>query len=107
MTTEEKSVIVSDNPTESRYEVKVDGELAGYAEYKLADTVISFTHTKVFDEYGGQGLAQKLAASSLDAARERGLSVLPLCPFYAKFIGKNTEYVDLVPQDRRAEFKLA
>lgn len=106
MTDNAQTVTVTDNPDESRYEVKVDGDLAGFAEYRLGDGVISFTHTEVFEAYGGRGLAQELATRSLDETRERGLAVVPLCPFYAKFIAKNAEYVDLVPAEKRAEFNL-
>ncbi|WP_101522991.1 GNAT family N-acetyltransferase [Nocardioides houyundeii] len=98
---------VTDNTDDSRYEIHTDGELAGFAEYELGDGVIDFTHTEVFEKFSGKGLAQELAARSLDESRERGLEVLPHCGFYAKYIARNPEYVDLVPVDRRAEFNLA
>jgi uncharacterized protein len=98
---------VRDNAQESRYEVHVDGELAGFADYRSGDGLVDFTHTEVFEQFSGQGLAQELAARSLDDVRERGLQALPHCAFYAKYLGKNPEYADLVPQERRAEFGLA
>ena len=101
-------VTVKDNPNANRYEVSVDGELAGFAEYRLrGDEGIDFTHTEVFERFSGQGLAQQLAAAALDSARERGLAVRPYCAFIKKYIQKNPEYVDLVPAEARAEFDLA
>ena len=34
-------VQVTDNPGESRYEARVDGELAGFAAYQTADDLIT------------------------------------------------------------------
>ncbi|WP_420803744.1 GNAT family N-acetyltransferase [Saccharopolyspora erythraea] len=42
----------------------------------------------------------------LDSARERGLEVLPHCPFVRSWIARHPEYLELVPEDRRAEFDL-
>ena len=38
---------VHNNPTENRYEVWADGELAGYAQYGLGRGRIAFVHTEV------------------------------------------------------------
>lgn len=100
------TVSVHDNPAESRFEVYDDDSLAGYAEYLLADREISLTHTVVDDAFEGRGLAKELAQSALAQARERGLAVLPACSFMATYIKRNAELLDLVPEDRRAEFDL-
>ena len=44
--------------------------------------------------------------TALSEARERGLRVLPQCPFVAEHIREHPEWLDLVPEDRRAEFGL-
>lgn len=98
---------VQDEPDQNRYEVSVDGELAGFAEYELHDSTIDFTHTEVFEQFSGRGLAQELAAAALDSARERGLAVRPFCAFIKKYIQKNPAYLDLVPADQRERFELA
>lgn len=102
MTTE-----VRDNDGRGRFEVYEDGDLAGFAEYALGNGTIDFHHTRMDDAFAGRGLAKVLASGALQAARERKLSVLPNCSFIASFIGKNPGYLDLVPEDRRAEFELA
>jgi uncharacterized protein len=102
--------VVTDNPSASRYELHVmpGGELAGFVEYKLrqGDTVISLVHTQVEPAFEGRGLAGQLARFSLDNARERGLTVLPFCPYIKSWIKKHPDYAELVPQDRRDEFGL-
>lgn len=97
---------VRDNPTEHRYEIHVDGALAGFTVYESGDTFLAFVHTEVDDAYAGQGLAKVLVTETLDDVRKRGLAVLPFCPYVRAFIGKNPEYVDLVPESERARFGL-
>jgi len=53
--------------------------------------------------FQGRGLGHELVAAALRSARERGLEVLPFCPYVRGFIAKHPEFVDLVPeQDRPA-----
>jgi len=101
-----ETIEVADHPEAERYEVRVDGALAGFAEYQRVPGLISFTHTEVDAAFGGRGLAGRLARASLDEAREAGLEVLPYCPFYRGWIKKHPDYIALVPADRRADFDL-
>ena len=88
---------VRNNKTEYRYEIWVDGELAGYTQYGLGRGRIAYLHTVVYEPYEGMGLGSQLARSALDDARARGLMVMPYCPFIADFIERHLdEYRDLV-----------
>jgi predicted GNAT family acetyltransferase len=98
---------VADNPAASRYELHVNGDLAGFVDYRLRGEVISLVHTEVEPAFQGAHLATHLARFSLDDARKRGLAVLPYCPYINAWIKKHPDYTDLVPQDRRADFGLA
>jgi len=51
-------------------------------------------------------LASKLIAGALDDARERGLAVLPFCPFVNAYIERHREYAALVPANYREHFGL-
>lgn len=99
-------IAVRDNPEQSRYEVYSGEQLAGFAEYTLDGTRVSFTHTETEPAFAGQGLAKRLVAEALEDVRGRGHAVLPYCPYVRKFLGKHPEYVDLVPAEERAEFGL-
>jgi predicted GNAT family acetyltransferase len=98
---------VVDNPEASRFEVLVDGEVAGFAEYRRADGAVAFTHTVIDQAFEGRGLGSVLARGALDNTREAGSAVLPFCPFIRGYIQRHPAYLDLVPDDRRAEFELA
>jgi predicted GNAT family acetyltransferase len=90
-------VVVTDNPDESRYEARVDGELAGFAEYHLTKSSIVFTHTEVFDEFEGHGVGSRLARAALDDVRAKGeRDVVPVCPFIHGWIDDHPDYADLV-----------
>jgi uncharacterized protein len=97
---------VRDNPDESRYEIRIDGELAGFTEYTLHGTQADFTHTQVDEGFTGRGLASELIRAALDDARQRGWQVMPYCRFVRAFIGKHPEYRDLVPAEQHERFQL-
>ena len=88
---------LSHNAAERRYEARIDGALAGFAEYQLTDELIVFTHTEVEPAFEGKGVGRALARYALDDVRTTGTrKVLPLCPFIKGWIGNHPDYVDLV-----------
>ena len=48
-----------------RYEILVDGAVAGFAAFQESETHIAFTHTEVDDAYQGKGLASQLAGEAI------------------------------------------
>lgn len=82
---------VTDNRAEHEFELVVDGHRA-IAAYQLEDRVIVFTHTVVPKAIEGRGVASKLIKAALDSARDRGLRVVPQCPFVAAYIERHPEY---------------
>lgn len=89
-------VSVKDAPERHRYEVEVDGEAAGFAEYRRRRDVVVFTHTQVDDRFEGQGIGSRLARAALDDVRSSGLGVVPTCPFIRSWIDRHPDYRDLV-----------
>lgn len=89
-------VTVRDVPEQGRFEVYVDGKLAGFSAYELSDGVITFTHTEVDDAYEGQGVGSALVRGALDRVREDvGLRVRPYCPFVRAWIEQHPDYQDM------------
>ena len=85
----EPEIVVSDAPERKRFEVTVDGELAGFLVYRAREGLLALIHTEVEGEAG-----------------EPGVAVLPFCPFVNEWIKRHPEYVDLVPAQYRASFDL-
>ena len=88
------------------FEMRADGELVGVIVYHIRGSAMAFLHTETEDRFRGQGVASHLIRSSLDAARERHLSVLPYCPYVQRWLAEHPDYADLVPEDRRPAFGL-
>jgi predicted GNAT family acetyltransferase len=100
-------VTVVDEPGRERFEIRVDGELAGFTEYRRSRGTIAFIHTLIDPRFEGQGLGTQLITDALSQVRAAGLAVLPFCPFVRAFIaGHAGEYLDLVPEGYRSEFDL-
>ncbi len=95
---------VDDNPDLSRYELRVDGDLVGWADYRPAGDSVIVAHTEVVDGHEGEGLGSALVRGSLDAIRASGKTVMPMCPFTAAYIRRHPEYVDLVDASLRHQF---
>jgi predicted GNAT family acetyltransferase len=87
---------VTDHPDELRYEIEVDGEVAGFINYRREDGVIEMVHTDVAPKWEGKGIGAALVKGALDDVRVRGLKVRPYCPFVAKYIQRHPDYQDLV-----------
>jgi predicted GNAT family acetyltransferase len=66
------------------------------ANYKLGGNVITFTHTEVPKAARGRGIGSQLTEGALQAARARGLKVMPQCPFVRAYIDRHPEFRDLL-----------
>ena len=80
----------------SRYELVVDEQVAGQADYEDPGGVLVFFHTEVDPDREGQGLGTMLVQGALDDVRRSGRTVVPRCPFVAHFLDEHPEYRDLV-----------
>jgi hypothetical protein len=87
---------VNDRPGELRYEIEVDGELAGFLLYRREPGVLELVHTDVDPKWEGKGVGAALVQGALDDVRARGLKVRPYCPFVAAYIRRHPDYQDLV-----------
>jgi predicted GNAT family acetyltransferase len=96
MTTAFPSYAIRDNIEKHRFEADLrDGSIA-IAEYNLLHDKIVFTHTEVPPAHEGQGIGSALIRFALASARDRGLKVIPICPFFAAYIKKHAEEQDLL-----------
>ena len=101
------SISVVKNYELNRFEIYSDGELAGFADFKIENQVISYTHTEIDPRFGGQGLGSQLIKEALDEALEQNLEVAPYCSFVSAYIKKNSQkYLHLVPEGLRVKFDL-
>lgn len=86
---------VEDQRSEQEFVLTVDGHRA-VAAYQLEGDTIVFTHTVVPPEIEGRGVGTTLIRGALDLVRDRGLKVIPQCPFVRAYIDKHPEARDLL-----------
>ena len=97
---------VRDNEERKRFEIDLGDGTFAFAQYNLIPGKIMFTHTEVPEAHGGKGLGTALIRAGLAAARERGLKVIPICPFFAAYMQKHREVQDLLDETWRTKFGL-
>ena len=86
-----KSIRVSHNPGELRFEAQVKGHLS-VADYEKRDGTLIFTHTYVPSDLMGRGIAEKLVRAGLRHARDKKLRIVPNCPYVALFVERHPEF---------------
>ena len=88
---------IQHNETDKRFEIFQDGKSAGFMTYTWAgDDKFIIEHTEVGEQYGGLGLGKKLVEAGVNFAKEKGVKIIPLCPFAKAVIQKNSDWQDLV-----------
>lgn len=86
---------VRHNPGLHRFELDVEGGQA-LAFYRLADGIMTFTHTEVPAARRGRGIGSQMMHGVLDDVRAQGLKVVPRCPLVADYIDRHPEFADLL-----------
>lgn len=79
------------NEASQRYELRSDGELLGLIDYRLEPGAVALVHTEVDPRFEHQGLGTQLVAGALADLRERGLRVIPVCPFVEDYLRRHPE----------------
>ena len=93
---------VTDVPERDRFEARdSDDVLAGVLTYQQTGAIIAYTHTKVEPRFEGQGVGSSLARAAMDDARDKGRTVVPICPFLSGWLDKHPGYEQLVARSTR------
>ncbi len=87
---------VRDAAERSRWEIERDGEVVGFADYRIAGDVVAMPHVEVRPDLRGGSIGSELVRGAIDDVRARGLRVRPLCPFVVAYVRRHPEYRDLV-----------
>lgn len=93
---------ITDNQDRSRLELRVDGELAGWLDYRPAGESTIIAHTELTGRHEGKGLGGLLVRRALEEARSARKTVIATCPFALSYIDRHPELDEfLVPSARR------
>ena len=91
-----KEPIVTNIAERKRYEITINGEVAGLAAYVDTGTQRVFYRTKIGDQYAGRRLGDTLAAAALADTRTIGKRVVALCPFVAAYVDSHEDFDDIL-----------
>jgi uncharacterized protein len=86
------------SPSRGMFYIEIDGErLAAMTYTKANDDKIIIDHTEVSDKLRGKGAGAQLVKAAVLYAREKGIKIIPLCPFAKSvFEKKIEEYGDVL-----------
>lgn len=96
MSTSTPDISMADRPERERYEIVVDGELAGFVQYRERNGALDLVHTEVLPAFEGRGLAGRVAQYALDDARRKGRQIVPSCSYIARYVERRPELQDLL-----------
>ena len=85
------------NDKKGLFYIDIQGKHEAIMTFVFAgDDKIIIDHTEVNPGNEGKGLGKKLVAKAVEYAREKGIKIIPLCPFAKKVFDKTPEYKELL-----------
>lgn len=80
---------------DNRYELRIDGKLAGLAAFLDRGEQRVFHHTEVNNAYRGQGLSTVLIEQALADTKAQDRRIVAVCPAVTAFLGKHGGFADM------------
>jgi uncharacterized protein len=94
--TDDRATVVRRDDERGRYELLVDGEVVGIADFVLRGELVVMPHTEIVRDRRGQGLGAILVQGALDDVRAAGRTVVPACWYVGEFVREHPDYADLI-----------
>lgn len=90
-------VLQQDNNQQGMFYIEHNGTVAAKMTYVWAGTDrIIIDHTEVDDVLRGKSAGKQLVAKAVEFARDKKISIIPLCPFAKSVFDKTPEYRDVL-----------
>ena len=90
-------VLQSDDTVRGMFYVEENGQKLAKMTYTWAGTDrIIISHTEVDDRLRGTGAGKQMVTKAVEFAREKGIKIIPLCPFAKSVFDKVTEFRDVL-----------
>ncbi|MDG4945824.1 N-acetyltransferase [Weeksellaceae bacterium KMM 9713] len=88
---------LEDNGKKGRFVIYEDGVEAGEMTFTWAgEDKFIIDHTGVDEKFGGKGYAKQLVMAGVEFAREKGVKVIPLCPYAKKRFDQDESIGDVL-----------
>lgn len=79
-----------------RYELWVDGEQVGTADFRVEGDTVVMPHTVIDRQRRGQGFGALLVEGALADVRAQGRRVVPACWYVREYLDAHPEAADLL-----------
>lgn len=91
------NIIQKENEHKGSFNIVENGETLGSMTYTWAgsDRII-IDHTEVSEKLKGQGAGKQMLEQAVNFAREKKISIIPLCPFAKVTFQKTPEWQDVL-----------
>jgi len=77
--------------------ISLDGKQEAKMTFVFAGSdKIIIDHTEVNPGNNGKGFGKKMVIKAVEFAREKNITIIPLCPFAKSVFDKNPEYRDVL-----------
>ncbi len=87
---------IVDNVERRRFELHLDGRVAGHVAYRLDGDVVVVPHVEVDPELRGTGVSAPFLDEVLGLIRARGQKVRPLCGYARSHMSADPNLHDLL-----------
>ncbi|MGI8948298.1 MAG: GNAT family N-acetyltransferase [Ornithinimicrobium sp.] len=87
---------VTHNAAASRFEAHLGAERVGLIDYRTQGDTVDLVHTEVDPDQQGQGVASDLVRGALDTIRLEKMTVVPTCPYVARWLDGHEDYQDML-----------
>jgi hypothetical protein len=92
---EANDVDVRRNEAEEQFEVALGSDRA-VLTYAEQNGKLYVLHTEVPEAMEGHGIGSALVRAAMDHAREKGVKVVPMCPFARAWLNRHHDYDEMV-----------
>ena len=93
--TEEVQLRINDN--KCSFYIEVNGNQEAMMTFVFAgEDKIIIDHTEVNPRNEGKGFGKKMVTKAVEFAREKGIKIIPLCPFAKSVFDKTPEFRDVL-----------
>ncbi len=87
---------VTEDAEHNRFELRRDGELLGFADYREQDGAVVVPHVETLAHHRGNGYGARLVDGLLAIIADDGRRIVPLCSFARSHIRSNPQHHHLV-----------
>ena len=85
------------NDNKGTFYIEVEGKQEAMMTFVFAgEDKIIIDHTEVNPGNEGKGFGKKMLLKAVEFAREKGIKIVPLCPFAKSIFDKTPEFTDVL-----------